>query len=246
MAMTKKPAYRKKRAYRKKTTRPRKAYRKLGIAPVNTAAMREVRQIPCGDNTTVIYPGLQLGDPLFDRAQAVARAYQEYRVKYIKLTFKPSCDTFAPAAGNQIPQLYFQLDLANSIETDCNFQTFLDMGVKPMRFDDKNIIKVWRPTVLTTDGTGPGTSTAAQVKKTPWLSTNAASGNPNATWSPSLVLHHGAVWFVTPLNPATPEITYMVECETVFEFRKPLWRSTPQEGDKKVVLSIESDPIVVH
>lgn len=221
------------RAPRRKTTN-RKMVR--GIPPVNTASIRENKQLSVGDGTTVFYRSLALDDADYDRSQSTARAFQEFRIKYVKLTFRPSADTFSPAAGNSIPQLYFQIDKTSAIETDCNFQTFLDMGCRPIRFDEKNIVKIWKPSILLSQQTAPGAVSANTIKTRPWLSTNANSGNPTADWAPNSTDHLGAVWFVTQMNPATPEIKYFVDIETVFEFRKPLWRSTPTPEQKPALM----------
>lgn len=221
--------YARRRLNRKRTSRPRRKIsrrtaKRTSRQVVNTASLRECFTDPSPDGTVVFYRSLALDDANFDRSQAVAQAYQEFRIKYVKLTFRPSADTFAPAAGNTIPQLYFQIDKSSAIPTNANFQTFLDMGVRPIRFDAKNIVKIWKPTVLVTNSTGPGTQTATQIKERPWLSTNANAGNPVAVWAPNTTDHLGAVWFVTQMNPLTPPVNYVVDFETVFEFRKPLWR----------------------
>lgn len=233
--------------YKKRSTRPRrKQYRKkrtvrkpmkrTATYKVNTASIRECQTQAFPDGQLVFYRNLGLDDAQYDRAQTVAQAYQEFRIKYVKLTFRPSCDTFTPVAGNTIPQLYFQLDRANAIETDCNLQTLYDMGCRPIRFDSKNIVKKWRPTVLTTDMLTAGQVTASQVRVSPWLSTNRNAGNPGAQWFPSGVDHLGAVWHVTQMNPATPNINYNVDFEVVFEFRKPLWQSVPEPQRLKTII----------
>jgi len=192
---------------RRRATKRKSARRKTAPTyTVNTGSIRENDLKSFPDGNTILYRSLGLDDAQFDRAQAMARAFQEFRIKYVKLTFRPSADTFAPAAGNAIPQLYFQIDKANAIETDCNLQTFLDMGCRPTRFDDKNIVKIWKPSVLTTDMTSAGVVRASQVKITPWLSTNDNAGNPGATWAPNSTDHLGAAWHVTQMNPATPEV----------------------------------------
>jgi len=182
------------------------------------------------------FRSLELADGLYDRSQSVAAAFQEFRMKYVKLTFRPSADTFAPAAGNTIPQLYFQMDKSNAVPTNANLQTLLDMGCRPIRFDARNIVKVYKPSVLTADMISPGVTSASQMRITPWLSTNANSGNPGAAWAPSVVDHLGCLWHVTQMNPLTPNINYIVDVEVVFQFRKPLWRRGDGETQMKANL----------
>lgn len=212
------------RAGRRKVRRSKRSMSSKGAA-VNTAALRENYTISVNDGVVTFNNSVELADVSYDRAQSVARAYQEFKIKYIKLTFRPSADTWAPAAGNVIPQLYFQYDKAGSMPTNTNLQTLLDMGCRPIRFDARNVTKTYVPTVLTADRTGPGTTSAGQVRKSPWLSTNANSGTPGPAWAPSVVDHLGCCFIVTKPNPLTPTIQYDVDVEAVFCFRKPLWRA---------------------
>lgn len=224
----------KKRVYRKRKAAPRRrTMRPMRSIATNTAAVRECYNIAIPDGNMTFFRQLALGDIQFDRAQTVAQAFQEYRVKYIKLTFRPSADTFTPVAGNVIPQLYFCYDKANSVPLSANAGTLLSMGVRPRRMDDKNLVYAWKPTVLSADLINPGATTGSQIFTRPWLSTNANSGNPQLTWAPSIVDHLGAVWYVEKINPADA-LNYVVEVECVFQFRKPVWRqeqsATPTPG----------------
>lgn len=188
----------------------------------NTAAVRENYSVSIPDGSVAFF-NTALAAGTYDRAQAVAAAFQEYRIKYIKLMFRPSADTFTPAAGNTIPQLYFQMNKYNAIPLNANQQTLLDMGCRPIRFDDKNIVKVWKPTVLL--GADQATLAAVSAQKpltTPWLSTNNNAQNPGVTWSPSNVEHLGCCFLVTKIAPATPTLNYTLDVEVVFQFRRPL------------------------
>lgn len=221
MPLTKRKSVAKRGGQRKKRAMRKRAYRKRpGIITTNTASVRENYTSSIADGSLIFF-SLGLSNATFDMAQQVAEAYQEYRVKYIKITFRPSADTYPIAAGNSIPQLYFAMNKAQSIPTSADLQTLLDMGTRPIRFDDKNIVKVWKPTVLVGTDTNPGFITNAQaIKTTPWLSTNADAQNPGGLWNPSNVEHLGCVFVVTKPNPATPTINYFIDVETVFQFRK--------------------------
>lgn len=206
-----------------KKYRKRPAYRKVprSIA-TNTAAVRENYSVPVNDGTVTFF-STALNQAVFNRAQAVAQNFQQYRIKYVKLIFKPAADTFAPTAGNQIPQLYFLMNKAQSIPTTATVQSMLDMGTRPVRFDDKNIIRAYKPTVLLgADTTAVGAATvASRVLTTPWLSTNAYSQNPQPGWIPSAVEHLGCVFFISRYNATTP-IPLTIDVEVVFQFRRPL------------------------
>lgn len=197
-----------------------------GIA-TNTAAVRENFVVTVPDGQTTFF-SFALSNATFNRSIAVAENFQEFRVKYCKMTFKPACDTYAYPGNGPIPNLYFQYNKTNSILTTSTLQTLLDMGVRPVRFDDKNIVRAWKPTVLLgADQAPPATQMeASSVKTTPWLSTNLFAQNPGSAWSPSDVQHLGAVFFVTRPNPATVT-NYTVDVEVVFQFRKPLSLAVP-------------------
>lgn len=225
---------------KKRVNRPRNTM--SGEAAVNTASIRENYKVSVPDGSVTFLRDVALASPPFDRAVAVAAAYQEFRIKYIKLTFKPSADTFTPAAGNTIPQLYYQIDRGNAIPTNATLQTMLDMGCKPTRFDNRNISRQYRPAVLV-GADVPGLVLAgSQIKLSPYLSTNAFAGSPGVGWSPSLVDHIGCAFIVTKQNPLTPTLNYDVDIEVVFQFRKPLW--SVRGGEAPAALKIVGDQIV--
>lgn len=214
----------KKGVYRRRRVARRRVARRVPRSiTTNTAAVRENYTTSVPDGTMISLTNA-LNQPTFDRAQSVAAAFQEFRIKYVKIIFKPSADTFTPAAGNTIPQLYFQMNKYASVPTNANLQTLLDMGCRPIRFDDKNIMRAYKPCVLLgADTAPPGFIVNAQKPlTTPWLSTNALAQNPGATWTPSAVEHLGCLFFVTKINPATPTLNYTIDVELVFQFRRPL------------------------
>lgn len=216
----------KKRGMRKRGMKKRGMKRRGRRVPrsivTNTAAIRENTSIAINDGSLVFF-STALNQAYFDRAQTVAEAFQEYRIKYVKLIFRPSADTFTPAAGNVIPQLYFQMNKYQAIPPNATYTTLLDVGCRPIRFDDKNIVRAYKPTVLlATDKTGFVNSTNA-VRTTPWLSTNINAQSPVPGWLPDNTEHLGCIFYVEKPNPATPTIQYAVDVEVVFQFRKPNW-----------------------
>lgn len=190
----------------------------------NTGSIKENYTVSIQDGNTTFFRSISLADASYDRAQACAAAFQEFRIKYVKFTFQPSADTFPLAAGNVIPQMYFMIDRANAVPTNATLTTLKDMGAKVQRFDDKNRTIRFKPSVLISGQSAAGVDTAAQIKITPWLSTNANSGNPGAAWAPSQIDHQGLVCYITKVNPLTPAVAVNVDVEVVFQFRKPLWR----------------------
>lgn len=194
----------------------------------NTASVKECYTQPVIDGQMVFGRSFALANPQFDRSQTVAQAYQEFRIKYIKMTFRPSADTYIPAAGNSIPQLYYMIDKTNSIPTTADSNTMLSVGCRPKRFDDKNLVVAWKPATLQSSYIGPGAAVAQQMMVCPWLSTNANAFNPAAGWAPSAVDHLGIVFYVTKINPGD-DLTYYCDVEIVFQFRKPNWKGGASE-----------------
>jgi len=216
----------KRRSNRKRRGGPRKNRksripRRMPIT-TNTAAVRENFTVNITDGVPTFYT-TQFNDAIYNRAQEVGKNFQEYRVKYVKLMFRPSADTF-PIGSGPIPQLYFQMNKYNAIPLGVNIQQLQDMGCRPIRFDDKNITKTYKPVVLlgADDASAPQIlSVVSAVKVSPWLTTNFNAGTPT-TWSPSNIQHNGCVFIVTKPSPTTPSINYNVDVEVVFQFRRPL------------------------
>lgn len=199
------------------------------VAATNCASVKEAYTASVPDGTVLYGRTFQLANPEFDRAQTVAQAYQEFRVKYIKMTFRPAADTFSPVPGNSIPTLYYIIDKTNSVPTTANAGTFFSLGCKPHRMDDKQIEVVWKPAVLVSTATAAGVAQASEYSERPWLSTNANAFNPAAAWAPSTVDHLGIVLYVTKIN-AADSINYNIDFEVEFEFRKPNWRMEANEA----------------
>lgn len=240
-----------KRPIRKRSTKPRRRYAKKKAImrrriprsiTTNTAAVKETYSFQVADGIVTYFRAVSLADVVYDRSQAVASAFQQYRVKYVKLTFRPSADTYPAVPGNVIPQLYFMVDKANSIPTNADANTFFSMGARPYRMDDKNLKFSWLPTALVANMSNPGVNTATQLRSRPWLSTNANANNPAPGWAPDQTDHLGAVFYVTKINPADT-LTYFVDVEVVFQFRKPVWKGGSSETVTQQVINGQVVPI---
>jgi len=167
----------------------------------------------------------QLSD--FPRAVLLAQAYQHYRMSNIKITFKPTLDSFIP---NQVPSatftkpyLYYMIDKSGSISTNSTLEALKNMGARPRALDEKPITVSWAPSILTADATATTAGlaiAAAQYKISPWLSTQSLPGNPGI-FVASSVDHFGLYWYVDSLLGGQT-ITYTVEMEVQFQFKKPL------------------------
>lgn len=238
------PAVRRRRLAKKRISRPKVLRKRTPRYTTNTASVKEAYQVGVVDGNVTFFRNTQLADAIYDRSQAVAQAFQQFRIKYVKMTFKPSADTFPAVAGNIIPNLYWMIDKTNSIPLNATADTFYSMGARPRRMDDKNLVFAFKPSALVADFTAPGVTTASQLKISPWLSTNANSGNPAAGWAPSAVDHLGCAFYVTKINPAD-NLQYMVDIEVVFQFRKPVWKgSDGAEQSNQQIINGEVKPLV--
>lgn len=177
-----------------------------------------------GSNTLYSLMNTQLLD--FPRAVQVAQAYQHYRIKNIKLTIKPSYDTYQIIAGatTSKPNLYYMIDKSGAVPSNVSLEGLKNMGARPKQLDEKNIVISWTPSVLESAmyaGGGNGAGQFAKYKLAPWLTTTANSVSPGGIFAASGLDHLGIYWYVDQLvNTAGAQ--YSVEVEVQFQFKKPL------------------------
>lgn len=147
----------------------------------------------------------------FLRAEEVAKAYQFYRIKSVKVTIVTPFDTFLQNNNQGRPNLYAMIDKAEAIPALATLETLKGMGAKPRACDEKPITITWKPSVLQNTETTAGTAPSSYVLS-PWLST----AHPD-------VQHQGVFWYIEQklFGGAGPNI-YFLEMELQFEFKKPL------------------------
>jgi len=157
----------------------------------------------------------------FDRAAAIARNYQRFRMTGVRVTWKPVFDTYSPATPNQKPSLYFMIDKSGSIPDNVTLEGLKQAGARPRALDEKPISVMWKPAVLGESRVVAGLPQAANYLTSPWLSTNS---NPTApgVWNPSDVTHQGLKWYIEQ-GGIIQKVN--VEVEVQFEFIKPLFPS---------------------
>lgn len=160
----------------------------------------------------------------FPRAVNVAQSYQHYKIKNIILRVKGSFDTYMNT-GNayQKPYFYYMIDKSGSIPQNVTLEGLKQMGAKPRALDEKALTVSWSPSVLEFTATQVTTQVGLpnKYKISPWLST--ADRVATNTWVPSSVDHLGIFWgaFAGLTGVADP-ITYDVEVEVQFQFKKPI------------------------
>lgn len=246
-----KKSYRKKRVAPKRRKAPRRKARSTNVPEY--ASLSETRSLVV-PVTGLVYNSMfalmntQLSD--FTRAPIVASAYQHYRIKNVKLTLKPSFDTFSSEAtvGYGKPFLYYMIDKAGAIPNTVTLEGLKGMGAKPRALDEKPITISWAPSVLnqvmTVSGAAPQSQGSA-YKISPWL--NTSSQTVNSAWAPSQVDHLGIYWYVVAPSYSATNNTYQIDIEVQFEFKKPLLSRavglTPATAVSLAVLDASPDGI---
>lgn len=175
---------------------------------------------PQGFGMNVMYQkrNFELADHI--RAVSIAQGYQFFRITRITLTFKPMLDTFSTTGTGTVPQFYYMLDKSGSMPAAPTVDYLRQMGARPRRFDDKNVVVSWRPSVLDLSSTDPAGASAAHYRISPWLSTNANQFGVGP-WGPSVVDHLGLYWFARQDTPGANNY-FTIECTVDFQFKKPL------------------------
>lgn len=160
-----------------------------------------------------------------ERASAIARGYQEFRIKKIEYHFMPQTDTFLPGQQS-VPQLYYRVDKSGALNDFTTVSQLVQTGCTPRRLDDKTIVVSFSPGVLTyVRDAVQATNAWAEPKISPWLTTNK-NNLTNVSWSASSIDHLGLAWFVEQVNTANVPTTYALREVVHFEFRKPLVLTT--------------------
>lgn len=213
---------------KKMMRRPIRGMRKLkaGVSDYATASVRSTILPTAGPNFTsnTMYStfqnnGIRLDQ--FPRAVEIAKNYQHFKIKQIKLTLKFSYDTFqqgAVGAGSR-PNLYYIIDKAASLTQGTTLEALKQMGARPHACDNRQFTITWRPSVLTGDRNLIGTP-YTQYKISPWLATNPG-GDGGVPFVPSTVEHHGLYWYVEQLFGGGTQ--FNAEMEVQFAFKKPLY-----------------------
>lgn len=205
-----------KKSYKKRSAPKKNAPKKKTTTNVGEfASCSCVRTLALANSGQLYdYSSFQLSD--FPRAVSVARAYQHFRITGIKVTWKPSYDTYSSATLQQKPNLYYMIDKSASIPTSITLEGLKQMGARPKAFDEKPITVTWKPSVLQDSQSLVG-SVASSYKISPWLGTNSAPDS--AVWNPSQIQHNGLKWWMDA--PGTAQQLQM-EVELQFQFKKPL------------------------
>lgn len=147
------------------------------------------------------------------RAQALAKQFQYYRITSIVYRFKPNNDTYVAGSGNNIPHLYFLYDRSNTLPA-LTAPQFEQLGAKPIRMDDKTIVKYLKPAVLDeSSGNLPATT-----RISPWLPCNS---NQTGGYVLSDVDHFGNVFYISKINAGDAQ-PYDIDITITVQYKAPL------------------------
>lgn len=180
----------------------------------------------------------------------IAKAYQEYRITKVDITFKPSYDTFPTSGGGGIavPALYGVVDKFGAYSLNyTDLYALKQAGAKARRMDDKVFTISFKPAVLLSSsdaGSPPGApvnTTAGAVKVSPWLPTNASAGDPVTAWTPNSVDHRGYIFYIDQPNAPTDQFVAQVEIVVHYQFRKALTQApAPVAEDKRGRIDVDT------
>jgi len=239
MPLMKKKLFRKKRTSRpKKSTYRRRPLRRARDVPdlasvsVNKTLLGAPNQSYFVSNLMYSIRDLQLLQ--FDRAVQVAQAYQHFRIKKVTLKIKPNIDTFftsqqpgGVAQANK-PSFYYLIDKSGSMIQSPTLEMLKQAGCKPHRLDEKPINISWRPSVLTGTAVSAGGVMAGDMYRvSPWLSTSRDPLGVSG-WVPNNSLHQG-IFFYAETNNADLGVSYTIDIEVQFQFKKPIWTALPAD-----------------
>lgn len=225
-----------------KTTKPRqRKQRKQRISriPKSSMASKSNEYATCkelysikGMTSNNPYSDLEQNLAFYDRATNIAKAYQFFRIKYVKYTFIARYNVFQGNTNETtafpMPQLYFRIDKSGALPTNTSIQQLKDMGSKPHKFTQNKVIS-WKPGVsITTGNDNNALSLNTGVKISPWLMTNKAP--EQAGWATNDTDHKGLYWFMETAGlPGDGTYEYDAEVEVVFEFKRPLQQTDPEQ-----------------
>lgn len=185
---------------------------------------------------------------LFPRAKTAGTIYQHFRIKNVKLTWKPMYDSFVSSGGTSSkPNLYYMIDKSGSIPSNVSLEGLKNMGAKPKALDERPISVSWAPSVLQGALQVSGTIVPAKYTISPWLSTDNAPFTP--AFQASLINHLGIYWYMDQtLAIIGDPYVYTMELEVQFEFKKPLVEGLTSEipavGAELATLNHSPDGIV--
>lgn len=211
-----------KRTRRSRTRASRSRRPRKSISP-NTASVIESSKSVFNFGTQSEFY-CSLADIAYDRAQKIAKEFQEFRIKWIQLRFQFPFNNYQPGVNTR-PYWYIFQDPRNVWSPGFTEQQLLDVGMKARQTPNGMFVMTYKPTVnfnsaeLVLGNVQPGPSYA---RKSPWLPTNAVAIAPQNPWSPNLLRHYGVKWKISGNVPSGTQANGTVWARVCFQFRRPL------------------------
>lgn len=221
-----------KRAAVKKGGQRKKQYRKRRTVPEKASCSVSRGFALLNANQTYRFSDIQLSQ--YARAVNVAKGYQLYRIKNVKMVVSPLADTFQAGGGVTVPYLYFMIDRTRELDNIRTAAEFKIIGCKPHRVDDKQVIWNFKPSVLNTtlDNAATQGGVFNQYKISPWIRCRDETGTPGV-WNPDTTDHQGMVFFLE--NSGGEGVQFKMEVTVEFEFMKPSYPMTITESHPEPV-----------
>lgn len=222
MAVPAKKSY-KKKAYvgrRRAVARPR---RRVVGTNVNSARLTETIEKTLITNRWTQFNDICLSD--FVRASSLSENFQKFRITSLVFKVKPSWDTYVQTGSGvnaQVPTFYRMMDKDGTLPASGTLALMKHLGAKPVRFDDKILTFVYKPTVLQSiQLVGSGTSSIPGKPLTsPWLS--CVQTPDTGSTVPSTVPHYGIAMYLDAYGlPADQPIS--IDVTATFEFKMPAY-----------------------
>lgn len=224
----KKTSYRKKRVYRRRPAR--RVAKKTNLPEWSSGSFTRPLVNPANSsaifNVNTMYSLYDIAIDQFPRAAVIASAHQQYRITKVAMRFKPLVDTFIGGGAETVPNLYYMIDKAQSLNPLSGIPTLKNLGCTPKRLDDKMLMARWSPCVIeNANSTAAGGGVFAKVMTSPWLNTTA---DPFATpLTISSVDHKGILWGVEQVVGQSGN--YMIDLTVEVQFRKASYEPSETE-----------------
>lgn len=207
------------RKYSKRRGRGRRMRRGTGVPDI--ASLTESIRMTNG-NVGTVYNNNDVQLAMFDRASAVAQAYQFFRIKKLTWQYRPLLDTFPSTGNSTVPYLYWVINKSGTEYPALTVDWFTANGAKPIRFDEKTVTIKYAPAAILDvieAGVPAGNQQPNKSVVSPWLLTTKDAFLVQA-FAPSQVSHTGHYLLINAPTSAI-QMTYELTLTAEFEFKKP-------------------------
>lgn len=152
----------------------------------------------------------------------IAKAYQEFKIDYVEVRFKPLYDTYTTEAatpGITVPQLYHQIIKDPSVADMVDISQFKANGLNAMSLaKDGNMVWRYKPAVAISAQGSTGNDPAI-IRTSPWMNTEDTTSTPTTPVFNQTTHYGSCLWVNSTIT--TPFAVANIEVEVHYKFRKP-------------------------